>query len=333
MAGNKIKFAIAGYGYIGKRHAEMVESHPEAELSCLIDTNEEVLASKKRDGVVCFDSVDVFLKSTHEADVLIIATPNGLHAQHALAALKAGKHVIIEKPMALNKSEAEDIINLAAKYGKLVLVVVQNRYAERCIWLKQMVDTGKLGRVFMVVVNCFWNRDERYYKKGNWHGTNDMDGGTLFTQFSHFVDIVYWIFGDIHNIKRISDNSNHSYLPEFTDTELALFNFRNGGIGSFNFTTSVWNKNLESSITVIAENGSIKLGGQYMNEVLCCHVKDYDLPSSLLHYSDNNTTPEQNNHYYVVSEMIDLLKKRKSVSNSAADGLKIVEIIEKIYGS
>src|ERR1044072_8081 len=198
---------------------------------------------------------------------MIIATPNGLHAQHAIVCLQHNIHVVIEKPMALTTADAEKIISTANEYQKQVFVVKQNRYSPPVKLLKQIVEDNILGDIFFVQLNCFWNRDERYYTKNNWHGTEAMDGGTLFTQFSHFIDIFYWLFGDIKNIKSKFESFSHKQLTAFEESGIVTFAFGKKSIGCFHFSTAVWDKNFESSITVIAENGTIKIGGQYMDVV------------------------------------------------------------------
>jgi Predicted dehydrogenases and related proteins len=184
--------------------------------------------------------------------------------------------------MALSRRDAEQVLSRSKEVGRDVFCVMQNRYSPPSVWLKEVVDSKILGKLYSVQLNCFWNRDERYYKPGNWHGTTEMDGGTLFTQFSHFVDIMYWLFGDITNIKGSFQDFNHQSLTAFEDSGTVLFDFVKGGSGSLNYSTAVWDKNLESSLTIIAENGSVKVAGQYMNEVEYCHIKDYSMPKLTL---------------------------------------------------
>jgi predicted dehydrogenase len=213
-----------------------------------------------------------------ELDVVNIATPNGFHSENAIEALGAGMHVVIEKPMALSKFDAEKIIYKALQMHKQVFTVMQNRYSPPSEWIKGIIEEGILGKIYLVQLNCYWNRDDRYYKPGSWHGDKELDGGTLFTQFSHFIDILYWLFGDIKNIRSRFYDFNHSELTQFEDSGLVTFDFLNGGSGILNFSTSVWDKNLESSMTIIAENGAVKIGGQYMDKVEYCHVKNYLMP-------------------------------------------------------
>lgn len=333
---NPIRFAVAGCGHIGKRHADMILNESECELVALCDTKPKEKLSLAASDVPFFNSVDDLLSSGIEFDVLSIATPNGLHEEHALKGLATGHHVVIEKPMALTKAGCEKIIYEALHQHKYVFCVMQNRYSPPSQWLKELIKKNILGKIFLVQINCYWNRDERYYKKGTWHGTKNLDGGTLFTQFAHFVDIMFWLFGDITNIKTRLANFNHTGLTEFEDSGLVNFDFVNGGIGCINYSTSVWNKNLESSITIIAENGSVKVGGQYMNEVEYCDIKDYTMPQLAPSNPPNDYGTYKGsaaNHHYIFQNVVSVLKGRGPITTNALEGMKVVEIIEKIYNS
>lgn len=331
---NKIKFAVIGCGHIGKRHAEMIERNNDAQLVALIDCNKNVLPTIENYEAPFFTSIDDFLKSGVDADVVNIATPNGLHAQHALQCLEANKHVVIEKPVALIKADAERIIYKSLQVHKHVFAVMQNRFSPPSVWLKEMITTNRLGKIFLVHLNCFWNRDERYYVKGSWHGTKTQDGGTLYTQFSHFIDILYWVFGDIENIKAKLKSFNHAYLTEFEDSGVVTFDLVSGGMGSLNFSTAAWDKNMESSITIIAEKGSIKIGGQYMDKVEYCHVNNYEMPVLPQTNPGNDYGAYKGsaaNHAYIIENVIDVLNARSSINTNALEGLKVVDIIERIY--
>jgi predicted dehydrogenase len=333
----QIKFAVIGCGHIGKRHAEMIARNPETELVALVDVKERsTLKLDSYGDLAFFSSIDDLLASGVEVDVINIATPNGFHAEHALKALEARKHVVIEKPMALKKGDAEKVIYKALNVHRHVFAVMQNRYSPPSEWIKEMIDSKRLGNIYMVQLNCYWNRDDRYYKPGNWHGKKQLDGGTLFTQFSHFIDIMYWLFGDIENITARLHDFNHEFLTEFEDSGVVTFDFANGGMGCLNFSTSVWDKNLESSMTIIAENGSIKIGGQYMDKVEYCHVKDYTLPELAPTNPGNDYGAYKGsaqNHHYVIDNVVDVLRGRASITTNALEGLKVVDMIERIYGS
>ena len=333
-----IKFAVVGCGHIGKRHAAIIANHPQAELAALIDIKDSSTLSIQQYTVPFFSSLTSFLQSTIEADVVVIATPNGLHAMQAMECLKAKKHVAIEKPIALNAKDASNIIVAANTHHKNIFVVMQNRYSAPVAWLKQIVDDKILGSIYSVQLNCFWNRDERYYlpatnqAKKDWHGTKELDGGVLFTQFSHFIDIFYWLFGDVRNIK----SKMHSYkkLASFEDSGIATFEFGNNSIGCLNFSTAVWNKNFESSITIIAENGTVKIGGQYMDTIEYCDIKDYTLPQLPASNQQNdygNYKGSANNHHFIIDNVVDVLNDKASIATTADEGLKVVDIIERMY--
>ena len=330
----KIKFAVVGCGHIGKRHAEMIQQNPESQLVALVDIQDKYKLNIDNYNVPFYFSIDELLNANTEVDVITIASPNSYHAEHALKALEAKKHIVVEKPMSLTKSDAEKVIYKALNVHRHVFAVMQNRYSPPSEWIKELIDKDVIGKVFMVQLNCFWNRDDRYYKSDSWHGKKDLDGGTLFTQFSHFIDIMYWLFGDIENIvSRITDH-NHQHLTEFEDSGVVTFDFVNGGTGTLNFSTSVWDKNLESSMTIIAEKGSIKIGGQYMDKVEYCHVKDYIMPELKPTNPGNDYGAYKGsaqNHHYVIDNVVDVLKGRATITTNALEGLKVVDIIERIY--
>ncbi len=330
----KIKFAVIGQGHIGKRHAEMVRRNPEAELVAVCDTLPKDKLNLNDLKEKFYSSVEELLSAHPEVEVLNICTPNGLHAQHSYTALDAGKHIVCEKPMALTKADCETMIFKALQNQKTVFCVMQNRFSPPSVWLKKIVEEKIIGDIYMVQLNCYWNRDERYYKKGGWKGTQQLDGGTLFTQFSHWIDLLYWIFGDMKDIQAKFNDFNHANLTEFEDSGFVNFNFVNGGMGSINYSTAVWNTNLESSITIIGSKGSVKVGGQYMDQVDLCNIIDYTLPDldPTNEANDYGTYKgSANNHPQVIANVIDTLKGRTTLTTNAMEGLKVVDIIERIY--
>ncbi len=331
----KIRFAIAGCGHIGLRHAEMIHRHPEAELVALCDIrSKEELKLGEYSNLPFFTSVDDMLNSDASIDVVCVCTPNGLHAEHSLKALDKRMHVVCEKPMAITKTDCEKIIYKALQVSRQVFGVMQNRYSPPSIWLKEIVEKNLLGEIFMVQLNCYWNRDERYYKNGLWKGTSDLDGGTLFTQFSHFIDIMYWVFGDIKDIEAKFSDFTHHDNTSFEDSGFVTFRFVNGGMGSLNYSTAVWDTNFESSITVVGKNGSIKIGGQYMNDITYCHIKDYTMPELPASNPANDYgfyKGSAANHHFIFENVIDTLKGRTIMTTNALEGLKVVDIIERIY--
>lgn len=330
-----MKFAVIGAGHIGKRHAEMVLRHDEAELVAMCDRR-----SKEECGITWdipfFNDVEDLLNNHPEIEVVSVCTPNGLHAQHALSALDMSKHVVIEKPMALTKADCERIIYSSLNRSRQVFCVMQNRYSPPSEWIKSVVDQGILGEIFMVQINCFWNRDDNYYGKIKWKGDLQLDGGTLFTQFSHFIDIMYWLFGDIDNIQSRFRDFRHQHNTDFEDSGFVSFDFVNGGLGSIAFSTAVDRKNYESSMTIIAEKGTVKIGGQYMNEVEYCDIRGYEMPELPEANPANDYGAYKGsaaNHGYVIENVVDTIRGRKQITTNALEGLKVVDIIERIYAS
>jgi UDP-N-acetyl-2-amino-2-deoxyglucuronate dehydrogenase len=333
-ATEKIKFAVVGCGHIGKRHAEMIVRHPEAELVALVD-----IAPKENLGIESYDvpffkSIEELFASDIRPDVVNVCTPNGLHASQSILALEHAAHVVCEKPMGLTKESCEKIIFKSLQMSRQVFCVMQNRYSPPSVWIKDIVSNVILGETFMVQLNCYWNRDDRYYKKGGWKGTQDLDGGTLFTQFSHFIDIMYWLFGDIKNIQGKFKDFTHADSTDFEDSGFVSFDFINGGMGCINYSTAVANQNLESSITIVGSKGSVKIGGQYMNEVEVCNIEGYEMPELAASNPPNDYGPYKGsaaNHHYVIENVVDSLKGRTTATTNALEGLKVVEIIERIY--
>lgn len=330
----KIKFGVIGQGHIGKRHAEMIRRNEHCELIAVCDTQ-----SKDQLGLTdlkekFYQDVDQMLANHPEIEVINVCTPNGLHATHSLKALEANKHIVCEKPMALSKADCETIIFKALQARKNVFCVMQNRYSPPSVWIKEVIEKKILGDIYTVQLNCYWNRDDRYYKKGGWKGTKDLDGGTLFTQFSHFIDILYWLFGDIKDIEAKFNNFNHKHSIAFEDSGLVNFNFVNGGMGCINYSTAVWDKNLESSMTIVGSKGSVKIGGQYMDQVEYCHIENYTLPKLAPTAPANDYGAYKgsaNNHHHVIDNVIETLQGKTSITTNAMEGLKVVEIIERIY--
>ncbi len=331
---SKIKFAVIGAGHIGKRHAEMIRREEEAELVAMVDIRSQEECGAQDFHVPFFTTVEELLNSGIEFDVANVCTPNGFHASQSLQILESKRHVVCEKPMALSKKECEEVIFKSLQVSKQVFCVMQNRYSPPSAWIKDLIEQKILGDIFIVQLNCYWNRDERYYKAGGWKGKQALDGGTLFTQFSHFIDIMYWLFGDIKNIQGKFADFTHKDTTDFEDSGIVNFDFINGGMGCINYSTSVAMQNLESSITIIGSNGSVKIGGQYMNEVEICNINGYEMPELAPTNPGNDYGQYKGsaaNHNYVIQNVIDTLKGRNSATTNALEGLKVVEIIERIY--
>lgn len=332
----KLKFAVIGAGHIGKRHAQMVVENPHCELIAIIDTDESIKKETPFQ-VPFFTSLASFLSSNTPVDIINICTPNYLHCSQAIQALDRA-HVVLEKPMGLSTQECQEVLNKSKETNKEVFCVMQNRYSPPSKFLKSLIAKNQLGEIYQVQVNCFWNRDDRYYYPGGtkhkWKGIREKDGGVLYTQFSHFIDTIHWLFGPLTITHSEKHNYSHSDLNLQEDTGAFFFHLPNKGTGSFNYSTSVWDANMESSISIIGEKGSIKIAGQYMNEVVHCHIKDYKMPIL------EDTAPPNDygtykgsaaNHHFVIQNIVDVLLNKKPITTSAEDGLEVVKLIEKAY--
>ncbi|WP_231610581.1 Gfo/Idh/MocA family protein [Labilibaculum euxinus] len=334
MKSRKIRFGIVGMGHIGKRHLEMIRCNNDAEIVACCDLLPLEELELYIPGIPFYRNYDEMLLNHKEMDVVNVCVPNGLHANMSINALNMGYHVVCEKPMALSKSDAERMLYKSLEVSRHIFVVKQNRYSPPAIWLKEIMNQECLGQIYMVQLSCFWNRDEQYYQPNSWRGRQKEDGGTLFTQFSHFIDIVYWLFGDIKNVKGIFKDFKHAKLTDFEDSGVVSFEFVNGGIGCLNYSTAVYKRNLESSIIIIGEKGTIKVAGQYMNEVVYCDIENYTMPelkpsNPPIDYGAYKGSAQ--NHHYVIANVVDKIQNNGVIATNALEGLKVVDIIERIY--
>jgi predicted dehydrogenase len=325
-----LNFAIIGCGRIAKRHAEQMTRQGKLAAVCdIIPAKADELALLYN--AKAYYSIEELLKAEADINLVAICTPNGLHASHSIKVLEASNHVLCEKPLCISAEDGKDMIEAAEKAGKKLFVVKQNRYNPPVAFLKELIVNGKLGKIYSFQVNCFWNRPEAYYT--DWKGSKELDGGTLFTQFSHFIDLLYWLLGDVAAVKTITKNFAHP-LIEFEDTGIVGFEMQSGAIGSLNYTVNSFEKNMEGSFTVFAEKGTVKIGGQYLNELEYCAVAGIEKPNLPLGNPANGYGFYQgsmSNHDKVYEHLIHALQNDQNDFASAADGLKTVEIIQRIY--
>ena len=330
-----IKFVLIGCGRIGARHAEHISNYGKLVAVCDIEKkNADNFANQYNTEV--FYNVDDFINSKTSADVVSICSPNGLHAEHSIKALKAGYHVLCEKPMAINITDCGQMIQEAEKANKRLFVIKQNRFNPPVAELKKIIENNTLGRIFSVQLNCFWNRNSQYYNSSSWKGTIKLDGGTLFTQFSHFIDLLYYLIGDIKEVATFTENFNHKNEIEFEDTGVVALRFNNGALGTVNYTVNSFAKNMEGSITIFAEKGTVKIGGQYLNELEYQSIENYTI-ENLEEGNPPNLYGQyigsMSNHDKVYENVVDVLRNNGAINTNSFEGLKTVEIIEKIYNS
>lgn len=327
-------FAIIGCGNIGKRHAKHIQSLATLKAVCDVDiAKANVLAQEYN--IPAYASFSELLENEKDVSVLSICTPNGLHAEHSIAALKAGHHVICEKPMAITSADCLLMIEASKQAGKQLFIVKQNRFNNAVVAVKDAINKGALGKILSFQLNCFWNRNDQYYND-SWHGTKNLDGGTLFTQFSHFIDVLYWFIGDVETTQSFLKNLHHQNSISFEDTGVAILHMQNGAIGTLNYTVNSFNENMEGSLTLFGEKGTVKIGGQYLNTIQYQNIKDYiiaDFAAQNVSNDYGTYKGSMSNHDQVYKNVLDVLNNGSAASVSVFEGLKTVEIIEKIYAA
>lgn len=332
----KIRIAVIGCGNIGKRHIAVIDAEERAELVAICDVEEELCKEQS----MLYSHVPYFtdyqqLLAQADAQLIHIATPHALHAEMALQAIQAGKHVLVEKPFALDAADCERMI-VAAKQQRVKLYVVkQNRYNVPVRLTQEALSSGKLGKVFMVKCDVLWNRYEDYYAKSDWRGDKATEGGALFTQASHFIDLLVWWFGDVVEASGSIETKNHQI--EIEDCGIASLKFDSGVLGALTWTTCVYNKNYEGSITIIGEHGTIKIGGKYLNKIEYWDVKSFPLQEGI-DYTDmpnlyGKYQGTSSNHDKMLAAIIENLDRGNDSVVEGEEGVRSISAIQKIYAS
>lgn len=328
------KFAIVGCGSIGKRHIAVIDAEERAQVVAICDVNPDTA----REQAMLYDGLPVFTNYSQmltevDADIISIATPHALHADMAIEALEAGFDVLVEKPMALTVADCQRMNDAAKRTGKRLWVVKQNRHNVPVRLAKDVIDKGMLGKIFMVKCDILWNRYQGYYDDSPWRGDKSQEGGALFTQASHFIDLLIWWCGDVVSAKGHAETQNHNIETE--DSGVAILNFASGTIGSLVWTTCVYNKNFEGSITIIGERGTIKIGGKYLNKIEFWDVEGYPLPEGI-DFSDKPNAygkyqGTSSNHDKVIKALISHLHHEGNETVDGFEGMKSIAAIEYIY--
>jgi UDP-N-acetyl-2-amino-2-deoxyglucuronate dehydrogenase len=261
-----IRVALVGCGRISANHIEALEQHAaRAQLVAVCDNKPEALAAAvARTGARGFGSLAALLEGS-DADLVVLATPSGLHPRQAMAVARAGRHVLTEKPMATKWQEGLEMVRACREAGVKLFVVKQNRLNATMQRLKRAVDAGRFGRIHLVNVNVFWTRPQSYYDAAPWRGRWDLDGGAFLNQASHYVDMVDWLVGPVDSV--------HAYTAtlardiEAEDTGVMSLRLRKGGLASINVTMLTYGKNLEGSIIILGERGTVRVGGVAVNRI------------------------------------------------------------------
>ncbi|RYY48299.1 MAG: Gfo/Idh/MocA family oxidoreductase [Chitinophagaceae bacterium] len=329
----KPTFAIIGCGRIGRRHAEQISKVGVLAAVCdVVYENAFELADEYNANL--YLTIEELLENEPAVDIVSICTPNGLHAEHSIKSLKAKKHVLCEKPLCIHLEDAKKMLQAALSADRQLFVVKQNRYNPPVAAVKKLLTEDRLGKILSFQINCFWNRPNSYYSD-SWRGTRKLDGGSLYTQFSHFIDLMYWLLGDVKQVKAITKNFEHRVL-EIEDTGVVIIETMGGAIGTLNFTVNSYQKNMEGSFTIFGEQGTVKIGGQYLNELeyqCLAGEKLEDLPPGNPANSYGFYQGSMSNHDKVYENLVKAIHDPTHEMASAYEGMKTVEIIEKIYAA
>lgn len=318
----KIRYILVGCGQVAKRHLDIITES--GELVAVCDTDEAVVKNTGLQySVPFYTSLDQLVKHV-SADVAVVCTPNGLHAAHSIYLLENGFHVLVEKPMALTVIDAEKIINTAKKHERQVFTVLQNRFNPAVQTVYKAIQRNELGKLFSVQINCFWNRNQSYYVNHAWHGNAAMDGGILFTQFSHFIDLIHWFFGPIKQLTAIQHNVNHPYTSLEADEGAVLLAFENEMIGTLQFSVNSLKKNMEGSLTLFAEKGTIKIGGTYLDAIVYAETEK-PLP---VEADQSGSSLEK-----VYQSMIRTLQNGDEFYTGPEESLETIKLIERIHAN
>jgi UDP-N-acetyl-2-amino-2-deoxyglucuronate dehydrogenase len=327
-----VSFAIIGCGRIAKRHAEQIAKVGKLVAVCDVV---EAKASELGElyGAKVYDSIEKLLENESKIDVVSICTPNGLHAEHSILVLQANKHVLCEKPLCIQVEDGKRMIAVAEKVGRKLFVVKSARYNPLVIALKRMSEANTLGKILSFNLNCNWNRPIEYFKE-DWRGTLALDGGVLYTQFSHYIDILLWLLGEHKNMSGYRKNLFHQAAIEFEDTGAIALEMKNGAVGTIQYSINAYEKNQEISLNIVAEKATIKIGGSYMNEILyqCPELIDDKITSEINNPNDYTFYKGSvSNHDKIYEDLIKALDGKHSTITEGQEALKTVEFIETFY--
>ncbi len=330
---NLVKFALIGCGRISERHFEAISNIPDAEIiaCCDIIENRAIEASKKYKVAKYYTDYKKML-DTEEVDAVLITSPSGLHPEMGIEAAKRKIHVITEKPMAINLSQADELIKACDHNQVHLFVVKQNRLNPSVQLLKKAIDKGRFGRIFSANATVRWARPQSYYDLAKWRGTWEFDGGAFLNQASHYFDLLYWLIGPVDSVMAFTATLNHQI--EVEDMGSGLIRFRNGALGTVEVTMNTYPRNLEGSITVMGEYGTVKIGGIAVNKIDHWEFKDYDDDDRFV--TDTTTMPASVygfGHTGFLTNVVDVLQGKAEPKTDGRDGRKSLEIILAMYES
>ncbi len=333
IVGRKIRFALVGCGRISQNHFDSLKVHAEnAELVAVCDTDPEALArAVQLTGAAGFRSLHTMLRQA-DMDAVTIATPSGKHAAESIQVAESGRHVITEKPMATRWADGIRMVQAADQAGVRLFVVKQNRRNPTLKLLKHAITSGRFGRIYMVAMNVLWSRPQAYYDSAPWRGTWEFDGGAFMNQASHYVDLLDWMIGPVESVQAYTATLARNI--EVEDTGVASIKWRHGALGSINVTMLTYPKNLEGSLTVIGEKGTVRIGGVAVNKIDHWEFADPKPEDALVKDASYQTTSVYGfGHPLYYDNVIKTLRGEEESETDGREGLRSLELLIAIYTS
>lgn len=328
------QFAIIGCGRIAQKHkAEILRT---GNLVAVCDINSaKAQALSAGTSARVYTSLDLLLEQEPSVELVVVCSPNGLHAEHAIKSLQARRHVLCEKPLCIAFTAAWSMRDTAHFFRRKLFVVKQNRFNPAVLFAKKQLEAGALGRILSFSLQGIWERPQSYYT-GDWHGTLHNDGGILYTQFSHFLDLLLWLLGDTTVLSAAATNSGTRQHFELSDSFTALLKTNAGAMGTAHFSINAKGGNKEGSFTIVGEKGTLKIGGAYLNALDWYSTKSgetYTLPDEMgvAHQSSGNSTIS--NHHVVYDELKKALAGQPHNLPEAKDSVSTITLIEQLYAA
>lgn len=328
--GRPVRFALLGLGRVARNHLRAFQEIDDAELVSVCDSDRERLdAAELPPGVTRFDGLDAMLRAT-PADVVAVCTPSGLHPRHAMQVAASGRHVVTEKPMATRWRDGLRMVDACDEAGVRLFVVKQNRLNPTIRLLKNAVEQRRFGRIHMVQVNVFWTRPQAYYDADTWRGTWEFDGGAFMNQASHYVDLLDWLVGPVRSVQAMMATRGRDI--EVEDTGVINIEWRSGALGSMAVTMLTYPRNLEGSVTVLGENGSVRLGGVAVNRIEHWafdqeHPDDQKVEAA--NYETESVYGHGHKPYY--ENVIACLRGQRAADTDGREGLRSLELLIAAY--
>jgi len=326
----KVRIAIVGCGRISRNHFGSIEKHTDnIELAAVCDINPQVLNEHaQKYAVPAYRSMEEMLKS-ELVDLVALCTPSGMHANQAELAARYGVHVMTEKPMATRWQDGVRMVRACDEANVRLFVVKQNRRNTTLQLLKRAVEEKRFGKIHMVHLNVFWTRPQEYYDQGKWRGTWEFDGGAFMNQASHYVDLLDWLIGPVDKVQAMMSTTRDI---EVEDTGVMNVRWRNGALGSMSVTMLTYPKNLEGSITILGEKGTVRIGGVAVNDIQLWQfdeAKDYDQQIESANYETTSVYGFGHPLYY--KNVIDTLCGDAEPETDGREGLKSLELLIAAY--